>query len=147
MRTSDNFTIQEYEDVAESVNELYEAAEDKAGFAGCLVRLAGHDLMDYRYDFKVNKEGKVSKSAINQNGGSDGCINFNDRDNKGLVECIQTTNITQAYDEHCGVVSLADFIVIAAEATMARTSNSHEINYPLDPYTEGTLARSFRDHF
>lgn len=30
----------------------------------------------------------------------------------------------EAYDEHCDVVSLADFIVIAAEATMARTSNS-----------------------
>lgn len=147
MKTSDNFTIQEYEDVAESVNELYELAEDKTAFAGCLVRLAGHDMMDFRYDFKTKKDGTFSKSAIKQDGGSDGCINFNDKDNKGLVQCIQKTNLLQAYDEHCGVVSLADFIVIAAEATMARTSNSHKKNYPLDPYNEGTLARTFRDQF
>jgi len=37
--------------------------------------------------------------------------------------------------------------VIAAEATMARTSNSYKLNYPLNPYTEGTLARTFRDQF
>lgn len=88
MRTSDDFTTLEYEAVAESVNELYEAAEDKTGFAGCLVRLAGHDLMDFRYEFKMGKDGKPSKSAINQRGGVDGCINFNDKENKGLVECI-----------------------------------------------------------
>lgn len=137
----------EYEAVAESINELYEDAEDKAAFAGCLVRLAGHDLMDFRYEFKVGKDGKMSKSAIKQKGGVDGCINFADKDNRGLVECIQDAGILEAYDEHCGVVSLADFIVIAAEATMARTSKSFELNFPLDPYSDGTLAKTFRDQF
>jgi len=45
---------------------------------------------------------------------------------------------------------LADFIVIAAEATMARTSNSYQIQEqynPLEHYAVGTLARSFRDQF
>jgi len=54
----------------------------------------------------------------------DGCVDFNDKDNKGIRECIQDTNLIEAYDEHCDVVSLADFIVIASEATMARTSNT-----------------------
>jgi len=44
-------------DVAESVNELYEDVEDKGAFAGCLVRLAGHDMMDFRYTFNTNKDG------------------------------------------------------------------------------------------
>lgn len=85
MRTADNFTFKEYEDIAESVNELYEDAEDKNAFAGCLVRLAGHDMMDFRYVFKKNSDGTDSRRVINKIGGSDGCINFNDKDNRGLV--------------------------------------------------------------
>lgn len=114
------------------------------------MRLAGHDMMDFRYHFKKNKDGSDSKQVINMSGGSDGCINFNDKDNRGLVECIQKTNIVKAYDEHCGVVSLADFIVIAAEATMARSSNSYkeqQKNSPEDSYAKGSLARVFRDQF
>jgi len=41
-------------------------------------------------------------------------------------------------------VSLADFIVIAAEATMARASNSYTDQQEIDPndeYAEGTLAK------
>jgi hypothetical protein len=56
----------------------------------------------------------------------------------------------KAYDEHCGFVSLADFIVIAAESTIARASNSYteqQKNAPLDRYAEGTLAKDFRDQF
>jgi len=127
LRTVDEFTTKEYEAVAESVNELYDDAEDKNAFAGCLVRLAGHDMMDFRYLFAPNADGTPSKKVIDQRGGSDGCINFEDKDNKGLVECIDQTNLQEAYSEHCGIVSLADFIVIAAEATMARTSNSYKI--------------------
>jgi len=58
------------------------------------------------------------------------------------------TNLASAYNEHCGVVSLADFIVIAAEATMARTSNSYKIQQEYDAnevYADGTLAKTFRD--
>ena len=47
----------------------------RGNYAGCLVRLVGHDFMDYRIN-SVNK------------GGSDGCLNFKDEDNLGLKECI-----------------------------------------------------------
>jgi len=149
MKTAENFTTQEYEDIAESVNELYEDAEDQTAFAGCLVRLAGHDMMDYRYDFATKKDGTQSRSAINQSGGVDGCVDFNDKDNKGLVECIQEASLIDAYEEHCDVVSLADFIVIAAEATMARTSNSFGTEQlgQTDSYADGTMAKTFRDQF
>jgi len=88
MQTPTDFTKQDYEDIAESVNQLYEESEDQAAFAGCLVRLAGHDMMDYRYEFDTKKNGKPSKSAINKSGGNDGCVNFHDKDNMGLVDCI-----------------------------------------------------------
>ena len=130
-------------DTAESVNELFDEAEDQAAFAGCIVRLAGHDMMDFRYQFNTKADGSQG-GVKSQRGGSDGCVNFQDKDNRGLVECIEETGLQEAYDEHCGVVSLADFIVIAAEATMARTSNSYKIQEqynPLDHYAEGTLAR------
>lgn len=101
-------------------------------------------MMDFRYELGTNKQGKQTKSAVDQRGGVDGCVNFQDKDNKGLVECVQATNVIEAYDEHCGVVSLADFIVIAAEATMARASKSHNAD---ETYADGTLARVFRDQF
>jgi len=47
----------------------------RADFAGCILRLAGHDLMDFR----VQSE---------NTGGSDGCINFGEADNNGLNDCI-----------------------------------------------------------
>ena len=49
-------------------------------------------------------------------------MDFNDPLNRGLPECIAEYKIDKAYEEHCGRVSLADFIVIAAEAAMGRTS-------------------------
>lgn len=100
--------------------------------------------MDFRYALNTKKDGSQGKSAVNQSGGVDGCVDFQDKDNKGLVECIQETNVISAYGEHCDAVSLADFIVIAAEATMARTSKSHN---PTDTYADGTLAKTFRDQF
>merc|ERR1711920_781354 len=47
------------------------------GFAGCVLRAAGHDFMDFR----------------NGVGGSDGCLRFDDPDNKGLINCL--SNIEQ----------------------------------------------------
>jgi hypothetical protein len=49
----------------------------RAAFAGCLVRAAGHDFMDFR----INADNTTS-------GGMDGCINFLDGDNAGLQSCI-----------------------------------------------------------
>lgn len=78
------------------------------------MRLAGHDLMDYR---------KVSSTS--SLGGSDGCINFNDGDNAGLLDCINENNLNSVYRNVCTLVSLADFIVIAAEAVMGRTATTY----------------------
>merc|ERR1740129_544001 len=61
-------------------------------------------------------------------GGSDACIDFDDMDNKGLMECLhgegefgKGATIQHVYDEVCHEVSLADFIVAAAEALMMVT--------------------------
>jgi len=54
---------------------------NKNTYAACLVRLAGHDFMDYRNNSGV------------ETGGSDGCVNFNDADNKGLASCLATTGV------------------------------------------------------
>lgn len=151
MRTVDNFSNKEYMEVAESVIEAYDDAQDKNAFAGCLVRLAGHDLMDFRYvtEERTNKAGKKFQQVVDKKGGVDGCVNFADKDNMGLAECIEDSGITEAYNNHCGVVSLADFIVIAAEVTMARTSNSYRtgVEKELDDYYEGSLAKTFMDNF
>jgi hypothetical protein len=53
--------------------------------AACIIRLSGHDLMDFR-----NYSGVVT-------GGSDGCVNFNDPDNAGLAECLSSTNFLPVY--------------------------------------------------
>lgn len=81
--------------------------------AACLLRFAGHDLMDYRKDDKTGP------------GGSDGCIDMLDGDNAGLQKCMMDAGIPEAYAQHCHYVSLADFTVIAAEAAMGRTSPTY----------------------
>jgi len=79
-----------------------------ARLAGCIVRMAGHDFMDY-----------VPTAASGQTGGSDGCVDFNDGDNAGLSACLAYgTNLGAIYSKYCMSLSLADFIVIAAEAVM-----------------------------
>ena len=69
-----------YKKIAEDVWVGYgalEEAKSKEAFAGCLLRTAGHDFMDFRY----LEDGSST-------GGSDGCINFHDPDNKGVAECL-----------------------------------------------------------
>lgn len=85
-----------------------------ADFAGCILRLVGHDLMDYEPHSKT--------------GGNDACIDFSDIDNKGLYECLvgvgefnQSATVEAAYQHFCDEVSLADFLVVAAEAVMMMT--------------------------
>lgn len=97
-----------------------------------MIRLGGHDALDYR------------KDARSTSGGSDGCLNLNDVINMGLAECINNTGIVDVYDKTCGSVSLADFIVIAAEAMMYRTSVGYDSNRL---WYFGQLGRTFRDNF
>lgn len=88
----------------------------RGDFAGCLVRLVGHDFMDYNAD----------RSGTGQ-GGADGCINFEDPDNKGLKGCLleavaeDDTSLEGIWQEFCTEVSLADFFVIVAEALIVNT--------------------------
>ena len=72
--------------LVEEIIEQQHATDDPAKYAACLLRLAGHDFMDYR-----NKGGV-------ETGGSDGCINFNDPDNTGLPGCMKWTGIKDIYD-------------------------------------------------
>lgn len=104
---------------------MFNANSDQKAFAGCLVRLAGHDFMDYR-----NNSGTVS-------GGSDGCVNFEDPDNKGLVECLTASGVASAYNDYCDHLSLADFIVVASEAVIIRTHSGYSATNTFGDRTVG----------
>ena len=127
------FTTDLYSQIALDVFELYNSSIAQPDFASCLVRLAGHDFMDFRQQ----ADGTTT-------GGSDGCINFDDPDNSGLQLCLLATNIQSIYDKYCDVVSLADFIVIASEAVMARTATKFDAN---NAFTAGSLEDVFRQKF
>lgn len=112
-------------EIREKVISHFEQLEDtcendwcpRGDFAGCVVRLAGHDFMDFNPD--------------GSSGGSDGCINFNDPDNKGLKPCLVTAlqhldsannSLESIWQDFCQTVSLADMFVIASEALMTITA-------------------------
>jgi len=84
----------------------------QADWTGCVLRVAGHDFMDF----------------ASGTGGSDGCLDMNDPDNKGLAECLYKgefgLSVQQAYADHCTKISLADFLIIAAETVMSLTATS-----------------------
>ena len=108
-----------YEDIVHDTIALYEKVDstvsatqnDRAEFVGCLLRQAGHDFMDFR-----------PSENSDVRGGSDGCINFEDPDNKGIPECLARFDIPQLYDKWKDKVSLADFMVIIAEAAIGRAA-------------------------
>lgn len=87
-----SLTQLDYFKIASAIVNQFEALTDsvadnsnvRANYAGCLVRLVGHDFMDFRIG-----------SA--NGGGADGCINFNDGDNLGLKECIQNFDLQSIY--------------------------------------------------
>lgn len=68
-------------------------------------------------------------------GGADGCINFDDADNTGLASCLEDTGVANVYADYCSRVSLADFIIIAAEAVTGKTA------------TDSTFAQTLKDNF
>jgi len=106
---------------------------DQGAYAACLLRLAGHDFMDFR----LAADGTTS-------GGSDGCINFSDDDNKGLAECLVSTGVQSVYDNWCSQVSLADFVVIAAEASISKVATKFNSTAP---FGQGSLESKFRNKF
>jgi hypothetical protein len=78
----------------------------QADYGGCILRAASHDFMGFKGSF----------------GGSDGCFAEDTADNAGLHECLVTgtngSKLIDVYQEFCNQVSLADFLVISAEAVM-----------------------------
>lgn len=119
-RTTKCMTPQLYDAVSKSVADLLNSLPEictglhcpRADWAGCVLRMAGHDFMDY-------KDGK---------GGSDGCTDMKEGENGGLPECLNRGDVgglslADAYVNFCGDVSLADFLVIAAESVMTETRN------------------------
>ena len=137
--TPDNFNEATYKDIIKSVHDLYDNTPDivqpnnnpRASLAGCLIRLAGHDFMDFRPDEAFK-------------GGADGCLDFNDGDNAGLPSCMTRFGIPEMYGKHKDTVSMADFFVIIAEGITGRTATDFTAN---DYYKEGTMARRFLDTF
>jgi catalase (peroxidase I) len=127
----------DYANIVTSIIDIYEAIEDtvsantnpRAAFAGCVLRMAGHDFMDYRTDTGL--------------GGSDGCINFNDEDNTGIPSCVAAHGLVAAYAEFCESVSLADWMVIAGEAIMGRTATDFSNTATDVYYADGQLAGDF----
>lgn len=75
-------------------------------------------------------------------GGSDGCVNFNDPDNRGLAQCIHNSGIQRVYEKWCDKISLADFIVVIAESVIGRLETHYVASAP---FSAGTMAQRFRD--
>ena len=79
---------------------------------------------------------RKSKHSGQSVGGSDGCVNFKDADNAGLAPCLINTGISAIYEEWCDQVSVADFMVLAAEVSTASLAINHN---PENYFAEGTL--------
>mmetsp|Transcript_55923 Transcript_55923/g.97609 ORF Transcript_55923/g.97609 Transcript_55923/m.97609 type:complete len:506 (+) Transcript_55923:74-1591(+) len=105
-----SMTLADYDQVVASVHGLYNQLPamcnssycPQSDWSGCVLRLAAHDFMDEL--------------------GADGCLYLIDEDNIGLSECLYQgsygQDLSSSYENFCSWLSLADFIVIAAEAVM-----------------------------
>jgi hypothetical protein len=132
---TEHMTVADYDEVVASVFRLYDQLPSECGkgcpppltrkecladpaycpqadWAGCVLRLAAHDFMDF-------------KGGV---GGSDGCVDFSDPDNYGLRECftggLSGVALIDSYIDFCDRISLADFFVVAAEAMMNKTRSN-----------------------
>lgn len=103
----------------------------QADWAGCVLRMAGHDFMDF----------------ANGQGGSDACTDMEDPENAGLPECLASgehgKSLQEVYNQYCLDVSLADFLVIAAEAVIASTRARYEDASPGAPHLDLRAAFKF----
>jgi len=129
--TTASLNVAQYQRIVERVINLYDNQQtlSPTAMAGCLIRFSGHDFMDYRHG---------------NGNGADGCMNFNDSDNAGLSSCVQASGLPQIFDAVCGIVSLADFIVIAGEAVTIRTAADYDAN---NKFGDGTLGQQFMNAF
>lgn len=126
IKTKSDFHQTDYQMIASDIFHLLEEAapfsddspdanEKRGSVAGCLVRVAGHDFMDYR---------------IGGGGGSDACFDLNDADNEGLEACLKLYKIPDLYKNVTDkvAVSLADFFIIAGESAAGRLADDFEMD-------------------
>jgi len=112
--TTKSLASAEYERIVARIGTLMQPIPELCGaetcsaasFQGCVIRLAAHDFLDFQ---------DLGTLAI---GGSDGCTDLYHPINAGLAQCIQEGGLPEIYREFCETISLADFLVIAAEAVM-----------------------------
>merc|ERR1719265_404260 len=95
--TTPVMTCQMYDAVSTSVTSLLQSLHaqctadfcPQADWAGCVLRMAGHDFMDFH----------------NGVGGADACTDMNDADNAGLQACLYRgdhgVSLATAYQQHC----------------------------------------------
>eukprot|EP00438_Fugacium_kawagutii_P023359 Skav218622 [mRNA] locus=scaffold3208:159753:161471:- [translate_table: standard] len=119
-------TLEGYDSIVAAVRGELESLDStctasncpQADWAGCVLRMAGHDFMDF----------------ANGQGGSDACTDMADADNAGLPACLSSGEhgiaLVDVYQQFCREVSLADFLVIAAEAVMMSTRARHLASNP-----------------
>ena len=131
--TTTSLTKDQYMELATEIISHQYASTDKTKYAACLLRLEGHDLMDFRR--KANKKGRIKRGGPGT-GGSDGCVNFEDGDNAGLPTCLAWTNIHTIYEKWCDKISMADFMVLAAEAVVGGIAADYDQS---NPWKDGTL--------
>ena len=88
-------------------------------------------------------------------------LRFDDPDNKGLINCIRgdfnldgdtdpdvfDNTLHDVYKEFCNVVSLADFLVISAEAVMGFTETSAGVDLKSDHRRSPPLATTSHHHW
>lgn len=130
-------TAADYDDIAAAVIASKNALPatctpddcPRADFVGCVVRFIGHDLMDFRITDRASYAAGAGGAST---GGVDGCVSFDDPDNRGLGVCL--SSLQTSFSLFCSRISLADFAVVAAEALMADVSES--------PATLQTMFRS-----
>lgn len=120
--TTPCMTLEQYDTLSSSVQALLHSLPEactasncpRADWAGCVLRMAGHDFMDF----------------ADGQGGSDACTDMADPDNGGLSACLHSGEhgvaLLQAYQPLCSTVSLADFLVISAEAVIGSTRARHQ---------------------
>jgi hypothetical protein len=116
---TEEMSCEKYDAIVKSIADLYNTLPTNCDFnscpqgdwAGCILRMSGHDFMDF-------KDGA---------GGADGCTDIKHHDNAGLDFCLfvgeNGVSLKDAWAEHCGDVSLADFLVMAGEVVMTLSRN------------------------
>ena len=102
------------EDIITIANSFSNAA-DRGHFFGGIVRIAAHDFMDY------------DQTDANEPGGSNGCLDFNDRINAGLSDLWcdddDACPFRLLYDtDYSSIMSKADFWIASAAKVIEITS-------------------------